>query len=232
MITLRPSDDRGFADHGWLKARHSFSFAGYHDPAHMGFRVLRVINEDVVAAGQGFGTHPHRDMEIFTWILDGALEHKDGMGNGSVIRPGDAQWMSAGTGITHSEFNPQPDASTHLLQIWILPDRKNREPDYAEKHFPREDRQEQLCLLASADGAEDSLTWGQDARLWASSLAAGSVLEQTLAPGRHAWLQVTSGTLTVNELTLDAGDGAAVSDETTLKLEASEDADFLLFDLP
>lgn len=232
MIQLRPSNERGFADHGWLKANHSFSFAGYHDPAHMGFRVLRVINEDVIAADQGFGTHPHRDMEIFTWILDGALEHKDGMGNGSVIRPGDAQWMSAGTGVTHSEFNPQPDASTHLLQIWIKPDRRGRTPDYAEKHFPREDRQNRLCLLASADGAEDSLTWGQDARLWASSLSAGTVLDQTLDQGRHAWLQVTSGTLTLNDQTMEAGDGAAVSEESILKLEAREDADFLLFDLP
>lgn len=232
MITLRPSDERGFADHGWLKARHTFSFAGYHDPDHMGFRVLRVMNEDVIAPGQGFGTHPHRDMEIFTWILDGALEHKDGMGNGSVIRPGDAQWMSAGTGVTHSEFNPQPDASTHLLQIWILPDRRNREPDYAEKHFPRAEREGRLCLLASPDGAEGSLTWGQDARLWASTLKKGMSLEQALEPGRHAWLQVTAGALTLNGHALAAGDGAAVSEETNLELEARADADFLLFDLP
>lgn len=232
MIRVRPSDERGFADHGWLQARHTFSFAGYHDPRHMGFRVLRVINEDRVAAGQGFGTHPHQDMEIFTWILDGALEHKDNLGNGSVIRPGDAQWMSAGTGVTHSEFNPQPDAPTHLLQIWILPDRRGRTPDYAEKHFPQEQRDGRLCLLASPDGAEESLRWGQDARLWAATLAEGQAVEQSFGPGRHAWIQVTRGGLRVNGTELSAGDGAAVSEETTLKLEAKEDVDFLLFDLP
>jgi redox-sensitive bicupin YhaK (pirin superfamily) len=232
MITIRPSSERGFADHGWLKALHSFSFAGYHDPDHMGFRVLRVINEDRIAPAQGFGTHPHRDMEIFTWILDGALEHKDSMGNGSVIRPGDAQWMSAGTGIQHSEFNPQPDAPTHLLQIWILPDRKGRTPDWAEKHFPPADRADRLCLLASPDGAVGSLRWGQDARLFASTLAAGGKLEHVLAPGRHAWLQMTAGRLVLNGKTLEAGDGAAVSDENRLELEATDEADFLLFDLP
>jgi redox-sensitive bicupin YhaK (pirin superfamily) len=232
MIHVRPSDERGFADHGWLQARHTFSFAGYHDPRHMGFRVLRVINEDRVAAGQGFGTHPHRDMEIFTWVLDGELEHKDSMGNGSVIRPGVAQWMSAGTGVTHSEFNPRPDTPTHLLQIWLLPDRTGHEPTWGEKEFPAAEREGRLCLLAAPDGAEGSLPWRQDARLYASTLAGGASLTAELATGRHAWLQVTRGALTVNGTALGAGDGAAVSDETKLELVASEDVDFLFFDLP
>jgi len=231
MITVRPSGERGFADHGWLQARHTFSFAGYHDPAHMGFRALRVINEDRVAPGQGFGTHPHRDMEILTWVLEGALEHKDSMGNGSVIRPGIAQWMSAGTGVTHSEFNPQPDVSTHLLQIWLLPDRAGHEPTWAEKSFPASDREDRLCLLAAPDGADRALPWRQDARLWASSLKAGNTLAHDLGPGRHAWLQVTAGGLDVNGVVLAAGDGAAVSGEESLEITARENADFLLFDL-
>lgn len=232
MITVRPSEERGFADHGWLKARHTFSFAGYHDPRHMGFRVLRVINEDRVAAGQGFGTHPHRDMEIFTWVLDGELEHKDSMGNGSVIRPGVAQWMSAGSGVTHSEFNPSPDAPTHLLQIWLLPDRSGHEPTWDEKEFPPAERTDRLCLLASPDGAEGSLPWRQDARLYASTLTSGGELEHRLDTGRHAWVQVTRGLLDVNGVALNAGDGAAISDETELQLEAHEECDFLFFDLP
>lgn len=232
MITVRPSSERGFADHGWLQARHTFSFASYQDPDHMGFRVLRVINEDRVAPDKGFGTHPHRDMEIFTWVLDGALEHKDSMGNGSVIRPGIAQWMSAGTGVTHSEFNPQSDAPTHLLQIWLLPDRAGHEPTWEEVYFPAEQRAGRLCMLASPGGADGSLPWRQDARLWASTLATGSDLEQSLAPDRHAWVQVTRGRLAVNGVEMGDGDGAAVSDETILKLEAREDADFLFFDLP
>jgi len=231
-MIVRRSRDRGFADHGWLQARHSFSFAGYHDPGHMGFRVLRVLNEDVIGAGQGFGTHPHRDMEIFTWILSGALEHKDNMGNGSVIRPGDAQWMSAGTGVMHSEFNPLPDGSTHLLQIWILPDRKNREPAYEEKHFSREDRTDRMCLLASPSRGDGALTWGQDARLWAASLGAGRELTAKFGDDRHAWLQVTAGRIDVNGTTLETGDGLAASEETNLTIIAEQDADFLLFDLP
>jgi len=232
MITIRPGDERGFADHGWLQARHSFSFGGYHDPEHMGFRVLRVLNEDCIAPGQGFGTHPHRDMEIFTWVLDGELEHKDSMGNGSVIRPGLAQWMSAGTGVTHSEFNPRDDAPTHLLQIWILPDRAGHGPTWAEKHFPAEQRQGRLCLLASPDGAEGALPWRQDARLYAATLERGDVVIHEPEPGRHAWMQVTGGRMTVNGVPLEAGDGAAVSEENHLQMETRDNVDFLLFDLP
>lgn len=232
MLTIRRSDDRGQVDHGWLKAKHSFSFANYQDPDHMGFRVLRVINEDVIAPGQGFGTHPHRDMEILTYVIKGALEHKDNLGNGSVIRPGDVQWMSAGTGVRHSEFNPSPDEPTHLLQIWILPDRTGRRPDYAEKHFAPSERQDQLRLVASGDGAHGSLRWGQDVRLYASLLAAGVTVDLDLAPDRHAWVQVVRGDLELGGQVLKSGDGVAVSDEARLQFQARDDSEFLVFDLP
>jgi len=232
MLTLRRSEDRGHIDHGWLNARHSFSFGGYHDPENMGFRVLRVINEDVIAAGMGFGTHPHRDMEILTYVIEGALEHKDNMGNGSVIRPGTVQWMSAGTGIQHSEFNPSQDEPTHLLQIWILPDRQDRRPDYAEKNFPAAERSDQLCLVASGDGADGSICWGQDVRLSASLMSAGKGAALDLAAGRHAWVQVVRGALDINGETLESGDGAAVSDESRLEIQATQDSEFLVFDLP
>ncbi len=232
MLTLRSSQDRGHADHGWLDARHSFSFAGYHDPAHMGFRVLRVINEDTVAPGQGFGMHPHRDMEILTYIISGALEHRDDMGNGSVIRPGDVQWMSAGTGIRHSEFNPSETEPTHLLQIWILPERTGRTPDYAEKNFPDSDRQGRLCLVASPDGTDGSIRWGQDVRLYASLLAEGQETGLDLGPDRHAWLQMIKGELKTGGQTLAPGDAVAVSGESRLNLIAHRDSEFLLFDLP
>jgi redox-sensitive bicupin YhaK (pirin superfamily) len=232
MLTVRRSEDRGHADHGWLNARHSFSFADYHDPDHMGFRVLRVINEDVVAPGKGFGTHPHHDMEILTYVIDGALEHKDNLGNGSVIKPGDVQWMSAGTGVMHSEFNPQPDAATHLLQIWIHPDRRGRTPDYGEKHFPVDARKDQLRLVASGDGTDGSLAWGQDARLYASVLTAGGELNLDLATGRHAWIQVVRGHLDINGTTLKNGDALAVSEVPRLDLKAHSESEFLVFDLP
>jgi redox-sensitive bicupin YhaK (pirin superfamily) len=232
MLTLRRSEDRGHIDHGWLNARHSFSFGGYHDPENMGFRVLRVINEDVIAAGMGFGTHPHRDMEILTYVIEGALEHKDNMGNGSVIRPDTVQWMSAGTGIQHSEFNPSQDEPTHLLQIWILPDRQGRRPDYAEKNFPAADRLDQLRLVASGDGADGSIHWGQDVRLYASLMSAGKGAALDLAAGRHAWVQVVRGALDINGETLGSGDGAAVSDESRLEIQATQDSEFLVFDLP
>jgi redox-sensitive bicupin YhaK (pirin superfamily) len=232
MMKVRRSEDRGHVDHGWLDARHTFSFGTYHDPENMGFRDLRVINEDVIAPGQGFGTHPHRDMEILTYVIEGALEHKDSLGNGSVIRPGDIQWMSAGTGIRHSEGNPSPDERTHLLQIWVLPDANGRTPDYAEKHFSREERKDRLKLVASPDGAEDSLTWGQDVRLYASLLSAGAGGDLTLAPGRHAWVQVVQGDLDINGTALGSGDGLAVSEETALKITAHGDSEFLVFDLP
>ncbi len=232
MLTLRHSKDRGHVDHGWLNARHSFSFGGYHDPDHMGFRVLRVINEDVIAAGMGFGTHPHRDMEILTYVIEGALQHKDNMGNGSIIRPGDVQWMSAGTGIQHSEFNPSPDDPTHLLQIWILPDRRGRQPDYAEKNYPEAERRDQLCLVASGDGADNSILWGQDVRLYASLMSAGKDTELGLAVGRHAWIQVVRGALDINGKNLGSGDGAAVSDESRLEIKTDKESEFLVFDLP
>ncbi len=232
MLTIRRSEDRGHIDHGWLNARHSFSFGNYHDPENMGFRVLRVINEDVIAAGMGFGTHPHRDMEIQNYVIEGALQHKDDMGNGSVIRPGDIQWMSAGTGIRHSEFNPSPDDPTHLLQIWILPDREGRRPDYAEKNFSTDARRDQLRLVASGDGADGSINWGQDARLFATILSAGKDAALDLAAGRHAWIQVVRGTLDINGENLGSGDGAAVSDESRLEIKAGEESEFLVFDLP
>ena len=232
MLILRRSEDRGHVDHGWLNARHSFSFGSFHDPAQMGFRVLRVINEDVIAPGGGFGTHPHRDMEILTYVIEGALEHKDNLGNGSVIRPGDVQWMSAGTGVQHSEFNPSPDEPTHLLQIWILPDRNDRQPDYAEKKFSPDARRGTLRLVASGNGADGSLRWGQDVRLYASLLSAGVKVELDLSKNRHAWVQVVSGRLDLNGLTCDRGDGVAVSEEFRLTIEAVEDSEFLVFDLP
>ena len=232
MLTLRRSEDRGHVDHGWLNAKHSFSFGGYHDPDHMGFRVLRVINEDVIAAGMGFATHPHRDMEILTYVIEGALQHKDNMGNGSVIRPGDVQWMSAGTGIQHSEFNPSPDDPTHLLQIWILPDRQGRQPDYAEKNYPEAERRDQLRLVASGDGADNSIRWGQDVRLYASVMSAGQDTALDLAAGRHAWVQVVRGVLDINGETLGGGDGAAVSDESRLEIKAGQESELLVFDLP
>ena len=232
MLKLRRSDERGHIDHGWLNARHSFSFGNYHDPAHMGFRVLRVINEDVIAPGRGFGTHPHRDMEILTYVIDGALEHQDNLGNGSVIRPGDVQWMSAGTGVMHSEFNPSPDDSTHLLQIWILPDRRCRTPDYAERNFPTAERTDRLCLVASGEGTDGSITWGQDVRLYASLLSADRETTLELASGRHAWIQLVSGVLDLNGETLTAGDAMAASEESRLDFKAAGDCEFLVFDLP
>ena len=198
----------------------------------MGFRVLRVINEDVIAPGRGFGTHPHRDMEILTYVIEGALEHQDDLGNGSVIRPGDVQWMSAGTGVMHSEFNPSPDESTHLLQIWILPDHKGRTPDYAEKNFSLADRTDRLCLVASGDGADGSITWGQDVRLFGSLLSANRETALELASGRHAWVQLVSGVLDINGETLTAGDGMAATDEPRLNFKAAADCEFLVFDLP
>jgi redox-sensitive bicupin YhaK (pirin superfamily) len=232
MLTLRRSEDRGHVDHGWLNARHSFSFGSYHDPDHMGFRVLRVINEDIIDPGQGFGTHPHRDMEILTYVIEGALEHKDNLGNGSVIKSGDVQWMSAGTGVQHSEFNPSPHEPTHLLQIWILPDHQDRQPDYAEKNYPRETRQDTLRLVASGNGADGSVHWGQDVCLYASLLSAGTAVDLDLEKHRHAWIQVISGRLDINGLTCGSGDGVAVSEESRLTMGASADSEFLVFDLP
>ena len=232
MIQLRPAAERGYADHGWLQARHSFSFAEYYDPAEMGWGVLRVINEDRVAPGAGFGMHGHRDMEIVTYILSGALEHKDSLGNGGVIRRGEVQRMSAGKGIMHSEFNPSPSEETHLLQIWIEPAMRGGRASYEQQALAVESMRGRWRLVASPDGADGSTTIGQDARLWAAVLTTGEQIDYALAPGRLAYVQVICGELEINGKTLHAGDGAKIADETELKFMAAEESEFLLFDLP
>ena len=231
MITIRRAGDRGHADHGWLDTYHTFSFSTYRDPQHMGFRSLRVMNEDVVAPGQGFGTHPHSEMEIVTYVLEGALEHQDSMGNGEVLRPGEFQRMSAGTGITHSEFNPSADEPVHLYQIWLLPERKGIEPSYEQQRFAEDERHNRLRLVASRDAAEGSLRINQDARVFLSSLDDGKQLEHRLADGRHGWLQVLRGAVSLNGRELETSDGAAVSEEALLRLEARGAAEVMLFDL-
>jgi quercetin 2,3-dioxygenase len=230
MIRIRKAEERGHFDHGWLDTNHTFSFADYYDPEFMGFRALRVINEDRVKPGRGFGTHSHRDMEIVTYVLEGELEHRDNMGTGSVIRPGEVQRMSAGTGVLHSEVNPSRQNPVHLLQIWILPERRGIKPEYEQKAFPAEERNGKLRLVASRDGAEGSLTIHQDAKLLAGSLRDGDSVRYDLQPGRYAWLQVARGTVDVNGQKLKAGDGAAIEDERTLTLTGT-DAEVLLFDL-
>ncbi len=232
MVTIRKSLDRGYANHGWLEARHSFSFAGYHDPQHMGFGPLRVINEDRVQAGRGFGSHGHRDMEIITWILDGALAHRDSMGNGSTIRPGDVQRMSAGSGVMHSEFNPSQDEPTHLLQIWIEPDRHGVEPSYEEARFPADTRQGRLRLIASNDGREGSVKMQQAAAVYASLLDGEEALKQPVAAGRRVYVHVARGEVTVNGHPLSAGDALKAEGERELLLERGCGAEVLLFDLP
>jgi redox-sensitive bicupin YhaK (pirin superfamily) len=231
MIRLRRSADRGHFDHGWLDTRHTFSFADYDDPAHRGFRQLRVINEDRVQPGQGFGTHFHRDMEILSYVLEGALEHRDSLGTGSVIRPGEVQRMTAGTGVRHSEFNPSSSEPVHFLQIWIFPERRGLAPGYEQKAFPAESRRGTLRLIASRDGRDGSLTIHQDAAVYASLLSAGERVERAIAPGRHGWLQVARGTVRLGGQELFAGDGAAVSEETRVAVEGVSDAEVLLFDL-
>jgi len=231
MIAIRKAEQRGRADHGWLDSRHTFSFADYHDPDFMGFRSLRVINEDRVRPGEGFGTHPHRDMEIVSYVLAGALEHKDSMGSSSVIRPGDVQRMTAGTGVLHSEYNPSRKDPVHFLQIWILPEKKGLKPGYEQKAFPEAERRNRLRLVASRDGRDGSLTIHQDAELYTTLLQKGQRVAHSLRPGRHAWVQVTRGGITFNGTAMSAGDGAAVSGETSLEFGASEDAEVLMFDL-
>lgn len=231
MMRIRRSGDRGHFDHGWLDTFHTFSFADYHDPVHVRFRALRVMNEDRVAPGSGFGTHPHRDMEIVTLVLSGALEHQDSMGNGSVIRPGELQRMTAGTGVTHSEANPSKSEPVHLYQIWLYPERKGLDPGYEQKVFPEAGRSGQWQLVASRDGRAGSLTVHQDADLYRAALAPGETLEHPTRPGRGLWLQVLSGAVTANGELLAAGDGLAVEDEATLTVRADADAEVLLFDL-
>jgi hypothetical protein len=231
VITLRKANERGHARHGWLESFHTFSFAGYYDPKHMGFGDLRVINDDVVQPKRGFAPHSHEDMEIVTYVLEGALEHEDSLGTGSVIRPGDVQRMSAGTGVTHSEFNHSASELVHLLQIWILPEREGLPPSYEQKHFPAEARRGRLCLVASRDARDGALRIHQDVDLYATLLAAGQSVAHALARGRRAWLQLARGELELNGVKLTAGDGAAVTDEATLRLGAATDAEALLFDL-
>ena len=231
MITTRHAPDRGHADHGWLKTHHTFSFSDYYDPEQMGFRSLRVINEDVVAPGQGFGMHGHRDMEIVTYVLEGELQHKDSMGNGEVLRPGEFQHMSAGTGIRHSEFNPSETNPVHLYQIWLLPEKPGLQPSYSQKAFATEGRQDRWQVVASKEGREGSLRINQDAAIELANLSSGSQLVKELATGRHAWLQVLRGAVTLNGQSLNTSDGAAISDETRLTLEAHGPAEVMLFEL-
>jgi redox-sensitive bicupin YhaK (pirin superfamily) len=231
MIKIRKASERGHVNHGWLDTHHTFSFASYRDPQQMGFRSLRVMNEDFVEPGQGFGTHPHQDMEIVTYVLEGALEHRDSMGNGEVLRPGEFQRMSAGTGITHSEFNPSGIEPVHLYQIWLFPERKGIAPSYEQKRFAEEERRNRLRLVASQDAADGSLLIHQDARIYLSSLDEEKHVTYSIPSGRHAWLQVLRGSVRVNGHDLGTSDGAAVSDESDLQIIATQPAEVMLFDL-
>lgn len=231
MLRIRKAAERGHADHGWLDTRHTFSFADYYDPQQMGFRTLRVINEDRVQPGMGFPTHPHRDMEIISYVLEGALEHRDSMGNGSVIRPGEVQRMSAGTGITHSEFNHSRSEPVHFLQIWLLPLTPGVTPGYEQKKFPDAEKRRVLRLIASPDGRDGSVTIHQDACLYAATLARGEEVAHPLPAGRHAWVHVARGAVSVNDEILEQGDGAAISDMDQVVITGEGDAELLLFDL-
>lgn len=230
MITIRRSNERGHANHGWLDTRFSFSFADYYDPQFMGFRDLRVINEDFIEPGQGFPKHGHRDMEIITYMIAGELSHRDSMGNGETVHPNEVQRMTAGTGVLHSEYS-SPTDRTHLLQIWILPEKKNLQPGYEQKLFSSDEKQGRLRLVASRGGDDGSIHINQDVRLYASIMKNGEKLEQKIADDRHGWVQLIRGSISVNGEELLAGDGAAISDEKTVTIEAKEDAEFLFFDL-
>ena len=231
MLQSRKGSERGLADHGWLRSFHTFSFAGYYDPAHMGFGSLRVINEDQVAPGKGFGTHGHQNMEIISYVLDGALEHKDNMGNGSVIRPGDVQRMSAGTGVMHSEFNPSPSEFVHFLQIWILPDVDGIAPSYEQKHFPPAQMDGQLRLLVSPDGRDGSITLHQNAFVYASRLNGSVTLQHPLGGKRRAYVHLAKGSVTINGERQMAGDALAITGEAVVDFQAGDHAEVLLFDL-
>ncbi len=230
MLTIRKADDRGHADHGWLDSHHTFSFANYYDPAHMGFRALRVINDDRVAGGKGFGAHPHRDMEIISYVLEGALAHEDSTGNGGVIRPGDVQKMSAGRGVTHSEMNPEK-APVHFLQIWLVPTERGIAPSYDQKSFSDADKRGKLRVVASPDGRDGSITIHADAVVHAGLFDAGETTELALAKDRHAWIHVARGLVRVNGQELVEGDGAALSNEDKVAIEGVADAEVLVFDL-
>jgi len=231
MLTIRRSNDRGGGNYGWLDTKHTFSFSDYWDEKWMGFRSLRVINEDWVAPASGFPTHPHRDMEIITYVLSGQLEHKDSLGTGSVILPGDGQRMTAGRGIRHSEYNPSATEKVHLLQIWLMPDKQGHEPGYEQKSFPEAEKRGKLRLIASRGGAEGSVKINQDAKLFVTLLSPGEEVKHALGAKRHAWLQVAKGEVELNGRTLQEGDGAAVSDEKQLTIKGTKDAEVLLFDL-
>jgi redox-sensitive bicupin YhaK (pirin superfamily) len=231
MITIRRAAERGHFDHGWLNTYHTFSFADYYDPEHMGFRTLRVINEDRVQPGHGFPTHSHRDMEILSYVLEGSLEHKDSLGNGSVIVPGDVQRMTAGTGVTHSEYNHSQSERVHFLQIWVLPEQRGLAPGYEQRAFAADEKRGQLRLIASRDGRAGSVTMHQDVGVYATLLAAGQQVVHRLRAGRHAWVQVARGSVTLNGHRLMTSDGAAASDEPTLTIVGTEAAEALVFDL-
>jgi hypothetical protein len=231
MIRIRKGDERGHFDHGWLDTYHSFSFSDYYDPGQMGFRSLRVINEDRVAPGRGFGMHPHRDMEIVTYVLSGAIAHRDSLGTGSVLRAGELQRMTAGTGIRHSEFNDSATEPVHLYQIWLLPERRGLEPGYEQRGFDVAGRRGRFRVVAAPDGRDGALTIRQDATLHLAALEAGEQAVHPLAPGRHAWLQVLRGRVTLDGRPLEAGDGAALSEEAGLTVRAEESSEVLLFDL-
>jgi len=231
MLTIRKSHERGHFDHGWLNTYHSFSFDQYYDPRYMGFRSLRVINEDFVAPGRGFPMHGHPDMEIITYILEGGLKHEDSMGNGSVIRPGDVQRMTAGTGVRHSEKNASDSERVHLLQIWILPNAEGLPPGYEQKAFTEDERRGRMRLIASSDGREGSVRLNQDVALFASILDAGQEIERGIDPARYGWIQVARGSVSVNGENAGQGDGVVVVAESDLKIKAQEDAEILVFDL-
>ncbi|HMN40510.1 MAG TPA: pirin family protein [Phycisphaerales bacterium] len=231
MITVRPSSERGHFDHGWLNTFHTFSFGGYHDPKNMHFRSLRVINEDVVAPGRGFGKHPHDNMEILTWVLSGSLAHSDSLGSERSLRHGELQRMSAGTGIEHAEYNGSKTEPVHLLQVWILPKERHAPPRYDQKEFPAEGRRNRLQLLASPEAADGSLSIGQDARMHVSEIDAGKSVKAEFAPERNVWVQVARGSVSVNGTALAQGDGAAITGETALEITADENAEVIVFDL-
>lgn len=230
-INVRRANERGHADHGWLNSYHTFSFADYYDPQHMGFRSLRVINDDWVAPGQGFGTHPHRDMEIFSYVLEGSIEHKDSLGNGRVLKPGQIQLMSAGTGVTHSEFNPSFHDSLRLLQIWIKPQERGLAPSYTEWHPKTQDSDSPKVLVISPDGRDGSAVIHQDADIYRIRLQAGQTVEHQILNGRGVWLQIAEGALTVNEIALEAGDGASTEQSGTWTFKATQTSEAILFDL-
>jgi quercetin 2,3-dioxygenase len=231
MITIRKSGDRGRANHGWLDTHFTFSFADYFDPEHVQFRTLRVMNDDRVAGGGGFPPHPHRDMEIVTYVLEGALQHQDSMGNGSVIKPGDIQYMSAGTGVTHSEFNASKTNPVHLYQIWMMPEKRGLKPAYDQKNFTEAEKRGKLRLIASPDGREGSVQIRQDNELYATVLSEGDSVKHALKPDRHAYVQVARGSVKLNGKSLETGDGAAISAEKSVELTGVNDAEVLLFDL-